>query len=83
MAPTQLAELAYQTASHITSVTRKSVKLELYYLKGHFIEISYSINKTSDCDSFWRLYSVNHYPDTPEATKYLTIYLQQISLQID
>ncbi|WP_460906496.1 hypothetical protein [Spirosoma areae] len=77
----QLAQLAFNAATLIAVATELSVKLELYYIEGYFIEVSYSLKKLSDKPAQWRLYSANHYPDVPASTKYLTIFLQPISLE--
>lgn len=79
----QLAELALSSATFIAVVARSSVKIELYYLKGHFIELSFYTRKQPGVDAKWRLYSANHFPDVPASTKYLTIYLEQAQLLIN
>ena len=78
----QLAEYAFVSATFLADVVRSSVKIELYYIKGHFIEISYSTKVRSGNSSQWRLYSANHYPDSPASTKYLTIYLKSFKLPV-
>ena len=78
----QLAELALSSATFIAVVTGSSVKIELYYLKGHFIELSFYARKRPGEAAQWRLYSANHFPDIPASTKYLTIYLEQTELLI-
>lgn len=83
MTPSKLAELALSSATFVAVVTQLSVKLELYYLNGYFIEISYSFRKLPGQSAQWRLYSANHFPDVPDSTKYLTIYLKLIKLRMD
>ena len=83
MPPSKLAEFALSSATFVAVVTQSSVKLELYYLNGYFIEISYSFRKRSGQTPQWRLYSANHFPDVPDSTKYLTIYLESIKLPVD
>ena len=73
----QLAELALSSATFLAAVTLPSVKIELYYLKGHFIELSFYARKRPGEPAQWRLYLANHFPDVPASTKYLTIYLEQ------
>lgn len=82
LAPSKLAELAFTSATFVADVTQSSAKLELYYLNGYFIEISYSPKKRPGQPAEWRLYSANHFPDVPASTKYLSIYLQQIELPV-
>lgn len=79
----QLAELALKSATFLAVVTRSAVKMELYYLNGHFIEVCYRSDTLPEQPAQWYLYSANHFPDTPSSSKYLTIYLQQIKLAVD
>ena len=78
----QLAKLALTSATSIAVAVEASVKLELYYLEGHFIELSYSLKEGPGSAAKWRLYSANHYPDVPASTKYLTIYLDCFELPV-
>ena len=78
----QLAELAFTSATFLAEVAQPSVKIELYYIKGHFIEISYSAKVRPGNPAQWRLYTANHYPDVPASTKYLTIYLKSLKLPV-
>lgn len=80
LTPTKLAELAFSSATFLAVVARAAVKLELYYLDGYFIELCHTFKKRSGQPTQWRLYSANHFPDVPESTKYLSIYLKQIEL---
>ena len=83
MPPSKLAEFALNSATFVAVVAKSSLKLELYYLNGYFIEISYSLKKRPGQTPQWQLYSANHFPDVPDSTKYLTIYLEPIKLSID
>ncbi len=38
----QLAKLAFTSATCLAVTVQSSVRLELYYVGGHFIELSYS-----------------------------------------
>jgi len=78
----QLAELAYTSATYIAVITQSSVKIELHYIKGYFIEITYKASKRLEKPQQWQLYAANHFPDTPVNTHYLTIYLDQVSTPI-
>lgn len=79
----QLAELALTSATLLVAISEPTVKLELYYLNRHFVEVTYCLNTFPGQSAQWRLYSANHFPDEPSSTKYLTIYLQQIKLSIN
>ena len=81
--PSQLAGLAVTSATLLAVLTRPSVKVELYYLEGHFIEISYCVAKRPDHSAPWRIYSANHYPDGPISTKYLAFFARHVKLVID
>ncbi|UFH53345.1 hypothetical protein [Spirosoma sp. KNUC1025] len=83
LTPNQLAELANSSATFLITLTRVSVKIDLYHIRGHFIEVSYSAKKLPGGSVQWQLYSANHYPDSPANTKYLAIYLHQIELPFD
>ena len=79
---TQLADFATASATFLAVVIQSSVKLELYYTRGHFIEISYCAKERPGQSTQWRLYSANHYPDVPASTKYLSIYLTSFKLPV-
>ena len=78
----QLTELALNSAAFLAEVTRLSFKFGLYYFEGHFIEVSYRKKRLANKVVQWRICTVNHFPDTPENTHYLTIYLTQIKLPV-
>lgn len=78
----QLTELALNSAALLAEVTQLSFKLGLYYFEGHFIEVSYRKKMLTNKAAQWRICTVNHFPDTPENTHYLTIYLTQIKLPV-
>lgn len=72
----QLVELACSTGTFLAVFETPTFKIELYHTGGHFVEISYSLKKSSE----WRVYAANHFPDGPGSTKYLSLYLDQIEL---
>lgn len=79
----QLAKLALTSATCLAVAIQTSIKLELYYVGGHFIELSYSLKAGQEASAQWRLYSANHYPDVPASTKYLAIYLDCFELPVN
>ncbi|GAB4022656.1 hypothetical protein [Spirosoma koreense] len=83
LTPFQLARLAYSTATFLTTVARPACKIELYYLEGYFIELSYRLTDQTENDSQWELHAANHYPDLPASTTWLTIYMHPIKLLIN
>ena len=78
----QLAEFARTSTLFLAVARCRSAKMELYYVEGQFIELSYCLKKQPDQLADWRLYSANHFPNTSASTKYLEIYLRQIRLPI-
>lgn len=78
----QLATLAARSATFIAQVVQASARLELYYIAGHFIELGYCPKRFLGYPYQWRLCFVNHFPDNPASTPYLTIYLPAITMRI-
>lgn len=79
----QLTKLAITSGTFLAKVVQSSVKTELYYLQGHFIEVNYCSKKFLGYPFQWRLCFAIHYPDIPASTPYLTLYLERIKLLID
>lgn len=78
----KLINLAFTSAAFLAEVTQPAFKLELYYFEGHFIEVSYRKKKPVNEAVHWQICTVNHFPDSPDNTNYLTIYLTQITLPV-
>ncbi|GAB3947035.1 hypothetical protein GCM10028805_18540 [Spirosoma harenae] len=78
----QLADFARSSTLFLAATHCRTAKLELYYIEGQFIELSYRLKKLSQQPADWQLYSANHFPNTSANTKYLHIYLRQIQLPI-
>jgi len=78
----KLIDLAFNSAAFLAEATLSPVKLGLYYFEGHFIEVSYRKQIPLNGVARWQICAVNHFPDIPENTHYLTIYLAQIKLPV-
>lgn len=79
----QLAKLAVTSGTFLAKVVQSSVKTELYYVRGHFIEINYCSKRFLGYPFQWRLCFAIHFPNIPASTPYLTPYLKLIKLLID
>ena len=79
----QLAKLTINSGTFLAKVVQSSVKTELYYFQGHFVEISYCSKRFLVYPFQWRLCFAIYFPDSPVSTPYLTLYLKPVELLID
>lgn len=78
----QLLNLAHSGGTFLIATADDKVQTELYYLAGHFIEITYALKKDFNGALKKQLCFANHFPDSPPSTKYFLMYLDQIELVI-
>lgn len=76
----QLIALAQNQGTFLITTRSARVESELYYVGGHFIEVSYVLRKAAKGQVNRQVYSANHFPNTTWGTKYLHYYLEEINL---
>ena len=69
----QLIDFTQHEGTFLIATRHDNVESELYYVRGHFIEISYLLKKAAKGKEEKQIYCANHYPNTPFCTKYLTL----------
>lgn len=78
----QLIAFTQTEGIFLIATCNAKVESELYYVRGHFVEISYLLKKAGKDQVKRQVYCANHFPNTPFGTKYLNLYLDEIQLSI-
>lgn len=79
---TQLIALAQHEGIFLIATRDAKVEYELYYVRGHFVEVSFLLKKMAKGEVKRQFYCANHFPNTPFGTKYLSLYLDEIHLPV-
>lgn len=76
----QLIALAQDEGIFLIATRNAKIESKLYYVRGHFVEISYLLKRVAKGEVKQQVYYANHFPNTPFSTKYLLLYLDEILL---